>query len=371
MTTKKEKKSMSKGKIILFVIIAIFAAITIYRIGFAVLGDKVEVVNETANVKVTEAAISNIELTSPITGRIQPVDEVNVVPKMPGVVKTVNVTLGQKVKKGELLFTLDGSSSYSSLAQAKAGQNQANLAYTSAKENYDRMASLFAEGAIAKQQLDQAKYQLDSALASISQANAGVSLAAEGASSARVTAPIAGYVTTVNVVAGGMASQAQPAVSIANIDTVEINATVSENLINKIKVGDKVQVYVKTVANTPFDGAITALSPAPAAGTLTYPIKVSISNGDIQIKPGMFAEVNVASETHRDVLTVPSNAVLIKGGKSVIAVIEGDVAIFKEVVTGIDNGQIIEIKSGLAKGDTIVFEGQSYLEDGDTVKVIQ
>lgn len=410
---KPSSQKKSKRKLVILIIVLLIIAFAAFRIITSARDNTADVIDETAHVRVTKAAISSIEITSPLTGRIEPVDEVSVIPKAAGEVTNVYVALGDKVAKGALLFTLDGTQMQSALSQANAGYQQANAASAqanagyeqatagynnavsarqNAQESFDRIAALFKEGAVSQQQYDQAKYQLDAAVeavnqanaainqakaginqakAGVSQAKAGVTAAADGASNTRITAPISGYITSVNVVAGGIASQAVSAVSIADIDTVEINCAVGENLINKIKAGDKVGVIVKSVADTPFEGTITALSPAPAVGSLTYPIKVSINNADIQIKPGMFAEVVVASEKVSGILTIPSDAVIIKGGKSVVATIADEKTLFKEVVTGLNDGSLVEIKSGITEQDVIVLEGQHYLKDDDPVNIIE
>lgn len=396
--SERQPKSKTKRKFIILIALLLIAAFVVFRIMTTAKNNTVDVVDETAHVRVTSAAVSSIEITSPVTGRIEPVDEVSVIPKVAGEVTRVYVSLGDKVEKGSLLFTLDGTQLQSALSQAnagydlaKAGYESANTGYTdavsahkNAQDNFDRISALYQEGAVSQQQYDQAKYQLDTAAeainranaaisqakASISQARAGVSSAADGASNTKITAPISGYITAVNIAEGGVASQASAAVSIADIDTVEINCAVGETLINKIKVGDQTSVVVKSVSDTPFAGTITALSPAPAAGSLTYPIKVSIDNADIQIKPGMFAEVIVASQKATGILTLPSDAVIIKGGKRVVAIITDDKALFKEVVTGLDDGAFVEIQSGVTANDVVVIEGQHYLEEGDPVNII-
>ncbi|MDD3169347.1 MAG: hypothetical protein PHC91_07805, partial [Eubacteriales bacterium] len=118
-------------------------------------------------------------------------------------------------------------------------------------------------------------------------------------------------------------------------------------------------------------GTVTALSPAPAAGSLTYPMKVTLDNETAEVKPGMFAEVIVTSDKTADVIALPSSSVLIKSGKTVVVTITDDNKIeFREVVVGVDNGELAEIKSGIKVGDTVVIEGQYYLEETSEFNII-
>jgi RND family efflux transporter MFP subunit len=348
----------ARKKTIIAVVIMVVLAFVIFRIIATNLENRPEEVSDVINVHVATAQITTLENTVPLTGRLEPVEEVSIIPKMPGQVVNVYVKLGDRVSKGTLLFDLDKT-------QISTAYNQANEVYVNAKLNYERMQTLFQEGAVSLQQFEQVKMQYETA----SQTRLS---AADGLASASITAPISGYITSINVVPGGMASQAMPSATIANIDQVQIRSSVSEALINKIHTQDKVKVLVQSVSAQPFIGTITALSPAPAAGSLTYPLIITIDNGDAQIKPGMSAEIVLVADKTENALVVPSNAVMIKGGKTIVALIDADnKVVLREVVLGIDNGSSAQIKSGLKDGDTVVISGQQYLDETSTIKIIE
>lgn len=349
-------RSMSKKKKFVLAIVILIVAIGAFRVVSSKLEDKTAVTSDVVNIKVTTAAITTLESTSPLTGRLEPVEEVALIPKAMGEVTNVYVELGQKVAKGTVLFEMDKT-------QAATTYNQAKAAFNDASVNLSRMETLFNEGAVSLQQYEAAK-------TAYTVAKETYTSASDGMNNFVVTAPIDGYITSVNVNAGSIASQAAPAVTIANIDKLEIDTSLSEALINKIKVGDKVDVLVSSASATPFTGTVTALSPAPAAGSLTYPMKVTLDNETASIKPGMFAEVVITSEKTENVIALPSSAVLIKSGKTVVAVIEDGKVKLKDVVLGVDNGDLAEIKSGVKAGDTIVIKGQEYLEENSEFNII-
>lgn len=350
-------KKLSKKKIIILVIVILVVLIGAYRIVSNRLEDKTTVSSDVVNVRVTTAAITTLENTSPLTGRLEPIEEVTLIPKAMGQVTNVYAELGQKVSKGTVLFELDKT-------LVSTTYNQAKVAMSDAKTNLDRIAALYKEGAVSQQQYEQARTQYTVAQQSFTAAS-------DGMSNYTVTAPIDGYITSINVQVGSLASQAAPAATIANIDKLEIDTSISEALINKIKVGDKVDVVVSSASDTPFSGTVTALSPAPATGSLTYPMKVTLDNVNAQVKPGMFAEVVITSDKTADVIALPSTAVRIKDGKSIVVTIEGGKkVVFKEVVVGVDNGTLAEIKSGVKAGDTVVIQGQDYLKENSKFKVI-
>lgn len=350
-------RKLSRKKKIVLAVVVLFFAVGIFRIVSNKLEDTTVASSDVINIKVTTAAITTLENTSPLTGRIAPVEEVTIIPKAMGNVTGVNVELGQKVTKGTVLFTIDNT-------QAATAYNQAKAGFIDAQTNLSRMEALYKEGAVSLQQYEQAK-------TAYTVAKESYTAAGDGMSNYTVTSPIDGYITSINVEVGSMASQTAPAATVANIDKLEIETSISEALVNKIKVGDKVDVLVSSASDKPFTGTVTALSPAPATGSLTYPMKVTLDNASAEVKPGMFAEVVITSDKTSNVIALPSSAVLIKSGKTVVATIEnGNKVVFRDVVVGVDNGTLAEIKSGIKAGDTVVIEGQYYLEENSEFKII-
>ncbi|MDD4564181.1 MAG: efflux RND transporter periplasmic adaptor subunit [Eubacteriales bacterium] len=350
-------KKLSKKKKIVLIIVLLLILFGVFRIVTNRLEDTTVTTSDVINIKVTTSAITTLENTSPLTGRLEPIEEVALLPKAMGEVTNVYVDLGQKVKKGTVLFELDKTQMATSFNQAKAG-------YQDAQTNLSRMQTLYQEGAVSLQQYEQAK-------TAYTIAKESYTAASDGLSNYVVSSPIDGYVTSVNIDVGTLASQAVAAVTVANIDELEINTSVSENMINKVAVGDKVEVLVSSVSDTPLPGTISALSPAPAAGTLTYPMKITLDNENTLMKPGMFAEVIITSDRTYGVIALPSASVLIKSGKTVVAVIEDNKLVFRDVVVGVDNGELAEIKSGIEAGDTVVIEGQYYLEENSEFNIIE
>ena len=349
-------KGWSKKKIIIAIAILVVIVISVFRIIEAFQPDKIA---EKAPVSVTvdTVEIDTIYATSPLTGKIDPVESASIVPMIAGQVTSVHVKMGDYVEKGALLFELDGT-------QSAVAYNQAKIAHDTAKTNFDRTASLYKEGAISLQTYQNAQAQYYAAAQSLT-------AAADAFSYTRVTSPINGYVTSMNVAVGTLASQASPAVTIADVSSLEINTSISEYLIGKVKQGDPVEIYISTLSETAYKGTISALSPAPAAGTLTYPATISVENPKGEIKAGMFAEIQIVSAKKENVLCIPSEAVFMKSGESKVATLSGEMPKLVTVSTGLDNGTTVEIISGLKAGDLIIVTGQQFVVEGEAVKVVE
>jgi RND family efflux transporter MFP subunit len=395
------------------VIVLVLAAIAGGRIWYEALHPEDTVKNEVVNIRVTPAVVGDVEIMSIHTGKISAVNEVNVIPKIPGKVASVDVALGDHVTAGDVLFRLDP-------ADVQRQVNQAQIQYDAAKGALDLAsdavrtaesmvdaaknmtlpsmpggagspgipggtdpAAIAAAAAEAAQAQATAQAQAEAALAQAKagyeQANAQFKLVREGLNAANaaladcsVTAPIDGYVTLLNVQRGGMASQAMPSVAISDTNTLRITMTVSENMVDHLQVGDSVEVYVRSVSEEPVAGKITAVVPAPPTGTLSYPVVIELPAGDSRLKPGMFAEIRMTTNRAADVIVIPSDAVLIRTNEEAVMVIDSDERVRSvQVTTGLDDGYSVEIKSGLAAGDKVVYEGQFYLNEDSEFKIVE
>ena len=344
----------ARHKIILLLVLC-FLAFFGYRM-YQYLNKPVEEPEiEAVNVRVEQAVLEDIDQQAPITGRIEPVEEVAIVPLAQGQVTRVYVEVGDKVRKGQTLFTIDSSAVAAQMNQAKVGVDTAESAY-------NRIQTLYDEGAVSAQELESVKAQYLSAKESYNQV-------AEIASNYTVTAPISGVVTSLTVSAGSVAGGGM-AGSVANVDSLVIRTSISETLAAKTEVGDEVEVFIASTGGT-YQGTVTTFARIPSIGTLTYPLTITMEPSE-DLFAGMFAEVHMTAETASSTVTVSSEAVIIKGGRSVVCIVDPATAIpaFREVETGIDNGTRVQILSGLEEGETVVWSGQQFVTEGEAVNIL-
>lgn len=342
---------------ILLIAAVLMVSVGIYRI-VDVLTAPAQKEEPPVNVTISEVEIGSIFTTAPVTGRIAPANEAVIIPLASGKITSVDVSLGDYVEKGTVLFEIDKT-------QIAASYSQATAAFQAAKTAYNAMSTLYAEGAVSRSDYESAK-------SAYTAAQAAATIAGEAYNNCSPATPISGYVTSLNVSLGNVAAAGTVAATIADTSSLKIDADVSEYLIGNIAVGDEVKIVVGTLGDTAYSGEITALSPAPAAGSLTYPITVTVTDQRSDIKAGMFAEVQIVSESKDRVIIIPSDSVVIKSGKSLVATVDEDnIPIYKEVITGIDNGEYVEIKAGLQSGEKIITSGQQYIKEGQAVNVVE
>lgn len=348
-------------------------------------GTAVEVVEVTKGAMSTEYSVN---------GKVVADNEVQVFPMLAGQVLTLSVSEGDKVTKGQTLLNVDTSSVTSTMASLRESYNATKTATEKAIENaqigvdqaqlaVENTEALLEAGAAAEQDLTKAKQGLAQAQAGVQQARAqqAASLAQiqasmdqinKQASYGTVTAPCAGTVTAVNVVQGGMASSAQPAVVIAEDSRVKIDASVSEDVFAGLHTGDSAGVQISVLSDEVKTANIVSLPAAANQQTNLYDVSVSVPAGT-EPAIGAFATVIFYTDRRENTLSVPTECVLTGNDNEryLFTVDEsGTTAKRVTVETGLVGKTNTEITSGLNAGDRVVVKGQSYLSDGSAVRVV-
>ena len=345
-------------------------------------------------VEVTEVTQGAMSTEYSVNGKVAADNEVQVFPMLAGQVLTLSVSEGDKVSKGQTLLSVDTSTVTSTMSSLRESYNATKTATDKAIENaqisvqqaqlaVENTEALLEAGAAAEQDLTKAKQGLEQAQAGVAQARAqqAASLAQiqasmdqinKQASLGTVTAPCAGTVTTVNVVQGGMASSAQPAVVIAEDSRVKIKASVSEDVFAGLHVGDSAGVQISVLSDEVKTAKILSLPAAANQQTNLYDVSVSVPDGsDPAI--GSFATVIFYTDRRENTLSVPTECVLTGNDNEryLFAVDEGGTTAKRVTVeTGLVGKTQTEITSGLTAGDRVVTKGQSYLSDGSAVRVV-
>lgn len=403
--------------------VVLTAFVLLVAVGCSTSASNEDVIEEEKAISVSVDSIkkTNIEKVRSVIGQAKPTKEVNVIPKLPGKVSEVYVSLGEQVTEGQTLFTIDDTEIKLQLAQAEAAVNVAKTNVTrseggalelqmsqlesafksteinlnDAEKLYEDIKILYENGMASKQDLDRTKtgYELakeqyetaktaleltesrinkentETALAQLKQAEAACKLAKSQLENTIVTSPADGYISTLSVNAGEITSGAAPAATIVDISTIIVEVNIVENMVNKVKLNDKYPIYIESVQNEPFLGEVISISPNVDPMTQSYRTRIEVPNEGKSIKGGMSAKVEIAVEAKENIMSVPIESVISDAGKSFIYVIEGDKALKKEVLVGISSEEMIEVSGNIKEGDKVVVKGQNFLSDNSKVIV--
>jgi len=347
-------------------------------------GALVATVNAAGNVSAPQA----VALTFQTTGRVA----------------AVNVQVGDTVKQGQVLLTLETADLDLAVrtAQANLDSAQANLDSAKAKNAANPQQALAAKAAVDKADaaarqaqaaydriggasnpsismtsqaltLQQATDDYNSALANFKVTTASIDdtalrtaqaqldaahvafeQAQNNLAKTKLVAPFDGVVATVNYSAGDTVGT-NAAVNIVNLSNLQIQVTVAEVDLPKIKIGESAQVTLDALPGKTYTGQVTKLSPVGTItqGVVNYPVTVAIMNADGAVVPGMTANLAVTVDQRDNVLLLPLRAIRTTGTQKAVTVLFKGQAIQTSVNTGLSNDQSVEITSGLQEGDLV------------------
>jgi RND family efflux transporter MFP subunit len=304
-----------------------------------------------------------------LTGSVEAVQNAVVSAKSAGRVSEISVENGTRVAAGDILVKVEDTDYINQLAASQAVLDKALTNLASLTQDYSRGKTLFQAGAISQKAMDDLENGLKAARADVAAAEASVANAREALAGASIRAPISGLVANRNVKLGQMLAAGTPVLLVEDLTEVFVLVKVGQKDLDYIKIGLDCSVGVDTYPDQKFTGRVMVINPAAEAGSRVFECKIKVKNPDELLKPGMFARVSIKIGEDQPVLAVPLEALSSKQGLYYVLVPEGDVVKEKKVEIGALMGTMVEIKSGLSDGQTIVISNVNKLKDGDHIQI--
>lgn len=290
------------------------------------------------------------------SGNIESGDVQNVVSTSNEPVKKFYVKEGDKVQVGDLLYELDSNSIQSTMTSASASLSNAQTSYASSKLDYERKTKLYAIGGISLEELENARDTMSNTQNQLTQAQVSYSQAQQQYDDTRCYAEVDGEIASIYVDENDSITQGTSIMDIVNYDNLEVNIKVDEYDLPEITEGMEAEVAVEAIGKT-VTGTITEIAREAGveSGVSYFATTVSLP-ADSSLRVGLSAEVKVATQSAKNVIAIPVNAVSYEGSDAYVQRYAADGNLEKAAVTvGINNGTDIEIKSGLEEGDKVVY----------------
>jgi RND family efflux transporter MFP subunit len=323
-----------------------------------------------------------------------------------GVIKKLNVEEGQHVKKGDLMVELDDQeyrlklerqealrlSALSSLflenqfASPGSGQNSPDQdKLKRAKEEFNKAESLFNKGLASGADFEKAqkdyelvlietgmkKSEIMAASKGLTQAEVDVKIARMELEKTKIRAPFFGIVTGIKVSPEEHIETGRELFTLVDISQIKVLAKVLESEIGKMKVGREVDLRFSAYPQKVFRGKVAAVSPVINPEDRTCAVHIMVENPQEEIKPGMHAEVEIAADVYKDRLLVPQEAVLVRGGRKLVFVVEEGLAKWRYIEVGLENEQYAEVLDGVKLGEKVIIEGHFTLAHDARVSVVE
>ncbi|MGD6833847.1 efflux RND transporter periplasmic adaptor subunit [Sutcliffiella halmapala] len=365
-------------------------------------------------VSVAEVIEKNISNTIELVGMAVPETQVPLLTTSPLTVEKVHVKIGDIVKKGDLIVSLDPTAANEQVTQAQNAVSELENALSKMKEMQqaaESQASLtdipklqgelnqsleksqalldgVDTGAVTSLDLLQStmevmlkQAQLSTAAsqaqqmpsfntveieAQLNQARQGQKQAEQLAEAASITSPIDGIVSELNVVEDGIAAPNVPIGTIIKQDNISATFQVNSYQVSKLQAGQTATISFEGLSQS-YESAIETVSPTVNQQTNMFSVIIPVSNTEQYIKGGMRATAYVAVDNLDAQIVIPNDAILYEEATPYVYLLEDGKALRRDVTTGFRDGELIQIVEGLKKGQKVAVDGKERLKDGTDI----
>jgi membrane fusion protein, multidrug efflux system len=310
----------------------------------------------------------DVETGPSLSGTLEPGTEATVRSQVSGTVVAVHVEMGQRVRRGAALVTLDDGPLQQSLRAAHAGERAAGLSAENARRELARQNRLLAVEGVSRADVEAAEHALAAAEAALADARAAVASAEQQLSRARVTSPITGVVGERSVSVGDAVQVGATLCTIVDPATLRLEASVPADDLEGLRVGSEARFEVRGQPGRTFIGTVQAVSPAADAATRQVRILVSVRNERRNLVARLFASGRVATRSAHG-LVLPAEALDRRQVTPSVARIRHGVVQHVDVrVLMTDDGiGRVCVSGALASGDTVLIGQPRELADGTRV----
>jgi RND family efflux transporter MFP subunit len=323
------------------------------------------------SVKVNDVVTNSNNPFLSVSGKIQASNSADLSTRMMGYVTDVHVNVGDEVKKGQLLVSINNTDLQAKRAQVEAGITEATAAFNNAQKDYNRFQNLLADNSASQKEMDDmtanfemAKARLESAKQMKNEVNAQLAYS-------NITAPFNGTITSKSVKTGDMANPGMPLIGIEVPGNFEVIAMVPETEISEIETGTAVDVLVKSINQT-IKGKVTEVSTSAKHTGGQYLVKISLDKTEATILSGMFVTVQfpVEKQSKTELILIPTNAIVTNGQLSgVYTVSQSNTALLRWLRLGRTFGDQVEVLSGLNSDEAYIVSAEGKLYNGAKITI--
>ena len=325
-------------------------------------------------VTVNESAVSANGTYATASGKLVAKNSVNVSTRMMGYITTMKAEVGQNVRAGQLLVSINATDIQAKGGQANAQIAQAQAAYNSAKKDYERFQNLYKSQSASQKELDDMRARYEMASAGLQAAQQMKNEVNAQYRYTNVTAPISGTITAKFAEQGDMANPGMPLLTIESPSSLQAQVLVSEQNISLIQNGMAVEVTLKSINKT-VSGTVAEISKSAANTGGQYMVKINIHNTS-DLLPGMFVNVQFpfkntgTLQDFQESVMVPKSALVENGQLTGVYVASAqNTAVLRWIKTGKTFGENVEVLSGLNAKEPYIVSAVGKLYNGAKIQI--
>lgn len=318
-------------------------------------------------VSVNNVALTSIERVINTNGTVYPMQKAEFKSEISGIYKLQTnpksgrkYKLGDIVKSDEIIVSLEDPEYENTIA---IESKKLNLDI--AQQEYTKQQSLFEKGGVTQREMRNAEVSYTNA--KYDYENSKIKL-----SKMKVASPFGGVIVDLPYYTQNVRiSTAQPLFTVMDYGQMYLEISLPEKYVSDLQSGMKVRLTSYNLQRDTLWGTVSDLSPAISSETRTFKGRIDIDNPNLKLKPGMFVNADIILTKKENTIVVPKELVLRNNDIQYVFIVDKSIAKQREVTTGIENGNNIEILSGLSKDDRLVIKGFETLKDNSKVRVIK
>lgn len=334
-------------------------------------------------------------------GIIRAENELDITSNINGIIKNIKIYEGKYVQKNDTLLTLDDREYQINLREAEERIIEAKVNYgllikdapTDSLKGKEiqlinnqliELEQRYKNSIISEKEFNEKKNDLEMKLIFTGAKREELILNKSGYNAAinqveraklnleytNIIAPFSGAVGNLDLVVGQRITAGAPLFKLFSTYNMKIDINILESELNKITIGNNVEIEIPALKGEKFVGQVSRISPYIDIENRTSKVIISIRNIDSKIKPGMFARVLIASNILSDRILIPKEALLVRDKRNLVFTVEDSLAKWKYVYIGEQNEKYIEIIKGVDVGEKVIFDGHFNLAHDSKVKVI-
>lgn len=316
----------------------------------------------------------SIQLSITAAGDISPAEQVSVIPETSGRIKALLVDIGDNVKKGDVLVTLDDETLLKERDTQFTDIDGSRLQVERDERTYTRANQLFENGLLSKEEYENSLSTYQISTNNLVRAEKALAQIDERLSKTQILAPFDCTVLTRPVSVGQAVSGSDGAsggtecLTVADLNQMVIDSHINQADVTRLKIGQQVSIQVEAVTGLKLTGVIERIAPQ---ATLKNNIKgfscrILLENPDERVRPGMTANISIPIALADNVLSVPLSAVFTEGGERFVYAKKDESWEQRPVKIGVADFSFVEITEGLQEGDTVALEPPSMEEISKT-----
>ncbi|MDY0169466.1 MAG: efflux RND transporter periplasmic adaptor subunit [Thermoguttaceae bacterium] len=322
-------------------------------------------------VPVAIATMEAVTLKETISGvgTLEASAQVEISPEIPGRIRAIHFEEGGFVEEGDVLFELDDDRLRHERDARRAALRAAEVRAANARRIFERRQQLRDRAVFTEEAIEEAEADLHTAVAERDRLEAEVALIERGLEETKILAPFAGVISHRKVDRGAHVSIGRSLAQFYQVDPLEMNFWLPERHLGRVRRGQTVAVAVAAYPDREFAGVVEFVGPAVDPSTRQFLVKAIVPNEEHHLKPGLFAAASVVVGERKDRPVIPDVALVATRRGYMVFVVKEEVAVAREITTGLRQEGLVEIVEGLAVGEQVVREGHLRLSGGERIRI--